>query len=362
MEASIKISVIIPVYNGEKYIEKCLDILNKQNFSESWEIIMINDASTDNSKDLILKSKLSNLKLYSLQNNLGQSVARNLGISKAKGEYIYMQDVDDLISTDSLNILYGLAKKNKSDLVCSDFQRVENSSNQREGTFNYKSDMHFDYDQITKSMFRELQDPTLGHLGLFGCNGRLIKRSILIENKILFDEKLRLLEDKTFGWNILSFCKNAIYIRKQLYAYYVYPSTNTALTDSLNYGFTLSSIKQVVSHVTNSLKRRNLSNMEIDKYSKQALIFFTIHVLITITRPMFLGKIDFKKGKKIRRNIIKELIQDNKIAEAIKVYIPSDQESRLIPKAIAWRSLILIEYACNRRAKKTISMRRSGKV
>ena len=77
---------------------------------------------------------------------------------------------------------------------------------------------------------------------------------------------------------------------------------------------------------------------------------------------MFLGKIDFNKGKKIRRNLIKEIIQDKEVSNAIKSYIPSEKESFLIPKAIAWKSMFLIEYACNRRAKQTINMRRSGKV
>jgi glycosyltransferase involved in cell wall biosynthesis len=131
LEVQIKISVIIPVYNGEKYIERCLDLLNKQNFSEKWEIIMVDDASTDKSKDVIKKSKLPNLKLLSLTENSGQSAARNIGISNAKGEYIYMQDVDDLISSNSLNTLYKIAKNNDADFVFSDFQRVENANNQR---------------------------------------------------------------------------------------------------------------------------------------------------------------------------------------------------------------------------------------
>ena len=100
-------------------------------------------------------------------------------------------------------------------MVFSDFQRVENSAI-KEGTFNYETDINFNYDQITKSMFRELHDPTLGHLGLFGCNGRLIKRSILEENKY-FEEKLRLMEDKIFGWNVLSFVERILY-PQQLYS------------------------------------------------------------------------------------------------------------------------------------------------
>jgi hypothetical protein len=63
-------------------------------------------------------------------------------------------------------------------------------------------------------MIQELYDPSLGHLGIFGCNGRLIKRSTMIKNRIFFEEKMRLIEDKIFGWNLLSFCDRIIYVRK----------------------------------------------------------------------------------------------------------------------------------------------------
>ena len=358
----IKISVIIPVYNGEPYIKKCLDVLMKQDFDELYEIIIVDDASTDKSKEIIKKFKLPNLKLYSLSSNSGQSAARNLGLRKALGEYIYFQDVDDIISFKSLKTLYTTAKQHNCDFVCSDFQRIENSKNQRDGTYNYSSDMVFDNKDITKAMLRELHDPSLGHLGLFGCNGRLIKRSIIIDNNVFFEEKLRFLEDKSFCWNVLSFCQSARYLHKQLYSYCVYPNVNTAVTESLSHGFSLKSIKLILHHVTNSLKRRNLSHNEIEKYGQQGLIFFSIHILISITRPMFLGKIDFKKGKKIRRNIINEMLSDTEVLRAIKNYVPSKKESSWIPKAIAWRSRFFLELACNIRAKETIRMRRDGKV
>ena len=138
--------------------------------------------------------------------------------------------------------------------------------------------------------------------------------------------------------------------------------TIAALTESLSYGFSLKSIKLILHHVTNSLKRRNLSHNEIEKYGQQGLIFFSIHILISISRPMFLGKIDFKKGKKIRRNIINEMLSDAEVSSAIKNYAPSKKENFWIPKAIACRSRFFLEFACNRRAKETIRMRRDGKV
>ena len=101
MKNNIIISIIIPIYNGEAHIDRCLDSVMKQNFSKPWELIIVDDASTDNTKEIIKKYNISNLKLYSLSNNSGPSIARNLGISKALGEYIYMLDVDDLVSIKS---------------------------------------------------------------------------------------------------------------------------------------------------------------------------------------------------------------------------------------------------------------------
>ena len=98
MRRSVKISIIIPVYNGAPFIKRCFDRLIKQNFKESFEIIIVNDASTDKSVEIIKKYKLPNLKLFSLPKNSGQSAARNIGIKKSVGEYIFFQDIDDLIS------------------------------------------------------------------------------------------------------------------------------------------------------------------------------------------------------------------------------------------------------------------------
>jgi glycosyltransferase involved in cell wall biosynthesis len=362
MENQIKISVIIPIYNGESHIKRCFDVLMKQDFDEPYEIIIVDDASTDKSKEIIKKFKLPNLKLYLLSSNSGPATARNLGLRKALGEYIYFQDVDDIISIKSLKTLYTTAKQHDCDFVCSDFQRVENSKNQRDGTYNYPSDMVFDNNKIIEAMLRELHDPSLGHLGLFGCNGRLIKRSIIIDNNIFFEEKLRWLEDKTFCWDVLGFVRNARYLRKQLYSYYVYPKVSTGITESLSRGFPIKWIKLITHHVKNSLKRRNLLHNEIEKLGQQGLIFFSIQILVSISRSIILGKIDYAKGKKTRKKIIKEIINDNDVSMAIKNYSPSKKESLWIPRAIAWRSSIFLEFACNRRAKEVIQMRRSGKV
>jgi glycosyltransferase involved in cell wall biosynthesis len=239
----IAVSVIIPVYNAESHIKNCLNVIINQNFKEPIEIIIVDDASTDNSSAIIGEYNLPNLKLYKLEKNLGQSAARNKGLEKAKGEYIYFMDVDDFIHPDSLEILYSFAKKDNCDFVFSDFKRIVNNKNQRTDTYNYETDKIFYRDDLLKNMQKEIHNPSLGHLGLFGCNGRLIRNSIIKENNIRFIEELRYFEDKTFGWDLFGNIKNAQYIRKQLYSYYVYPNVSSAGSKSIGLGFKIDYFK-----------------------------------------------------------------------------------------------------------------------
>ena len=96
-----KISVIIPVYNGEKYIQRCVDSVLNQTYSDI-EIIVINDGSTDNTEN-ILKS-YSNIVLINKENE-GVSKARNTGLSLAKGDYVYFCDADDYLEKNAFEIL-----------------------------------------------------------------------------------------------------------------------------------------------------------------------------------------------------------------------------------------------------------------
>ena len=361
MQDKFDVSIIIPVFNGEKHLRDCIDVTTNQNFEGKWEIIFIDDASTDDSLNLIKKINIANIKVFSLNSNSGQSAARNFGIQKAKGDYLFFMDVDDVIEKHSLSVLFNKAKELNCDFVCSDFKRVENSSNQRENLFNYPTDMMFDDKDLLAAMHRELNDPTLGHLGLFGCNGRLIKRSLIVDNKIYFEEKLRWLEDKTFCWNVFGFLKNAFYIRQQLYCYRVYPNLKTAVTESLINNFSFENIKLINKHIRNSLVNKNVSSEETEALCMQALIFHSIQVLISLTRTIFLKKVELEKGMKIRKTLIYQILNDDGVLRAIKHYEKSKKESFWIPLCISLKSSFLLELACDYRTRQVINKRRGGK-
>lgn len=103
------ITVILNVYNGEKYVKKCLDSIINQTY-KNLEILIINDGSTDNTLKIINEYKDNRIRIITT-NNLGLSLSRNVGIDNAKGEYIYFIDVDDYIELDTIEYLYGISKQ-----------------------------------------------------------------------------------------------------------------------------------------------------------------------------------------------------------------------------------------------------------
>lgn len=114
----IKVSIILPIYNVAPYLEEALDSILNQTLKEI-EIIAVNDGSTDNSEEIIKKyqQKDSRIILFS-QENQGQSVARNLALQHATGEYIYMMDSDDVLTgPDVLQTCYEYAEKNHADFI-----------------------------------------------------------------------------------------------------------------------------------------------------------------------------------------------------------------------------------------------------
>lgn len=129
MRTKIKISIIIPVYNSEKYLSKCLNSILKQTFSlKDIEIIIINDGSTDNSEKIVMQYKEKLNIIYKSQKNKGQSNARNQGIKLAKGKYITFIDSDDFIDKKMLTTMYEEANNNDLDIITCDLAKVKENN------------------------------------------------------------------------------------------------------------------------------------------------------------------------------------------------------------------------------------------
>ena len=125
-----KVSIIVPVYNVEKYIAKCLDSLIAQTLKDI-EIIVVNDGSKDNSQKVIDEyvKKHPELVISLTKDNGGLSDARNFGIPYAKGKYVCFVDSDDYIEHDSIERMYIKAIETQSDIVMTQTSHTPNSFN-----------------------------------------------------------------------------------------------------------------------------------------------------------------------------------------------------------------------------------------
>lgn len=208
-------SIIIPTYNNEKYLRQCINSLIKQNTELSYEIIIVDDGSTDNTaaicKDLKAESKDI---VYIYQNNAGVSRARNNGIAHARGKYVIMVDSDDVVYSDYIESIVGFAISESLDMVASGYEiSYVNDNSKAINTF------------TGDCIYREKNN--IGEaIKKFGSNGLLnvavckcFRRTIIDADKLQYDEGLRTGEDLIFNIGFLSKCDSVGQIKKTPYKY-----------------------------------------------------------------------------------------------------------------------------------------------
>ncbi len=210
----VKVSVIVPVYNVENYLRRCLDSVINQTL-EDIEIICINDGSTDSSLEILNEySKIDDRIIVSSQENQGVSVARNHGIKIAKGEYFYFIDPDDWIELECLDKLYWHAVYNNSDIVL--FNSIEHQKNNelRERIY-LPTDEDIDY---TNFVFDVHYNKSL-LLNKFNVVWSILYKSSLIKDNNIKFPRLRMFEDAVFHVETLILAKRISYVPEFLHHY-----------------------------------------------------------------------------------------------------------------------------------------------
>lgn len=211
-----KISTIIPVYNQEKYIEKALKSIVNQTF-QPYEILIINDASTDKTKDKCKEFRIlyNNIRIINLKKNMGVSNARNIGIDNANGDYIHFIDSDDTIEKDMYESIIVETGNQEKDLIITGTKYNENNKINiyipQKGNINTLNEM--------KSFIKE--NCISGRRDIFNVVwNKLYKREFLLENNIRFDKYITFGED--FLFNLKCMRKtNSIYIINNAYYNYM---------------------------------------------------------------------------------------------------------------------------------------------
>ena len=278
MKNQPKVTIIVPVYNVEEYLVKCLDSLVNQTLKEI-EIICINDGSTDNSLEILNTYTQKDKRVIVIdKKNEGQGIARNLGITQANGEYIGFVDPDDWVSSDMYEKMYNQAKELNSEIVVCDFIKyqdwtgrswkhefwIQSKSNCQYENLEVPSGVNLDKDYIFKSI---IISPC------YAWN-KIYKTEFLKLNNIKFSEA-RCFEDCIFIIDAMLQAKNISYVDSEFYIYRLRMSStlrslNNIEQESLN----------VFKEIYNAFKKYNLLN----KLEQNLKFFYTMHSIWTMEK------------------------------------------------------------------------------
>lgn len=211
MNHNIKLSIIIPMYNSEKYIENCIESLLNQDIKKSnYEIIIINDGSIDKGESIIKKYQENNknIKLISVKNG-GISYARNIGIDNAIGEYLFFVDSDDYIAHNSIGEVINKAVENNLEMIFFDIKRTSSEVEYISEYNNYKCENILDG-------IRYFTEKNVNN----GPWHFFIKNKFIRENNIRFEEG-RFCEDGMFLIKCIFNSKRVSYINVDIYRYVI---------------------------------------------------------------------------------------------------------------------------------------------
>ena len=211
----MKISIIVPVYNAEKYLKRCIKSITAQTFAE-FELILVNDGSSDRSALICMKfaEKDERLKIISKEKSEGAGPARNSGIDAATGRYLMFLDADDYIEPTMLETLYNTMTKSELDLAICGFSSFAPGYTERCG---YKAKSVHGTDKVRKFFVKNFPEGVVGYLW-----NKIYKAQIIKENNLRFPD-MRRLQDGVFNIDYFAHVNSFEIISQELYHYMLNP-------------------------------------------------------------------------------------------------------------------------------------------
>lgn len=205
------LSIIIPCYNAELYLAKCLDSILSQSYT-SFEVICIDDCSSDKTVSILKQftKKDPRLKIIVNNKNQGVSIARNQGIEHSKGQYLLFCDPDDYYSPGAFERFVTALKSSKADIVCTEIEVIYHAHSEMQISDEaYYSLKYSGLQKVTPELIETLDLST---------NNKIFRRSLIKKYNLTFPPHLRF-EDAYFTVAYLCLCRNAYFLPEHLYNY-----------------------------------------------------------------------------------------------------------------------------------------------
>ncbi len=290
------ISIIIPVYNAEKYISSCIDSILNQTI-DNFEIILINDGSTDNSLSILNDYKNKDIRVVVIDKvNEGVSIARNVGIKHSKGKYITFIDSDDFLEPNALETMLNLMIQFNSDIVRTNYNRIDTHATYIAKTYKNNELLVLNRNN-RKILYDDIINQKIGcYLWLL-----LIKKDLLIKNNITFNELLFVHQDIDYYINLVKHAKSIYFSDAITYNYY------NNLGGSKNYKYFDRNVKAFIDLYKSIISKLGSSYKGISSSLFISLLLPALHYL-------YLGD---KDKAKIKYN---EIINNKDIQNIFKEY------------------------------------------
>lgn len=215
---SEKISIIVPAYNSENSIIRCINSIRNQTYN-NLEIIVVDDGSTDNTAEIV--SKISNqdcrVKLISISNG-GVSHARNIGIENSNGDYITFVDSDDTIDSEMYENLVELMRNHNAQIAHCSYKNCNENGDVTSKVGDSGKEIAMNREQGVESLLT-------GKYFAGGACNKLYRREIIGNTR--FDETIKINEDVLFNFELFSKCTNTVYTDKAFYNYFAVSTSST---------------------------------------------------------------------------------------------------------------------------------------
>lgn len=218
------VSVILPVFNAEKFLAQCLDSILSQTYQE-WELIAVDDGSKDGSIEILKSYEKRDNRIHIIsKENEGVSIARNVALGQTHGDYIYFVDSDDIVMPEALMILVKAMESSHATFVKSDFLPIDEQGKQV--FINKKQVIRRRYDGKVMNSEKFFKKILMKGYFLWTC---LFQKDIIVKNHIQFIPHCRLMEDAAFMADYLLYSDRNVYKDACVYGYRKYEGTVSAV-------------------------------------------------------------------------------------------------------------------------------------
>jgi len=279
------VSVIIPVYNTEKYLQECLDSLYAQTY-DNIEILVTDDGSTDSSYEILKQNKKNHSKLkINTQSNHGQGYTRNRAMERARGEYIIFVDADDFIEPVTIEVAMDRILTDESDFVHYDWKLLTHNKNGEERLIYNNKELYF----YKKILNNEECDELLESNNYFSVTN-LFRKSFLLDNAIYFGEN-HIYEDFEFVVKIANMADKVSLIHSPLY------TIRKNETSTVNSGHDTD--KHYVGHISASVKSLKILNPRTE---------YSYYYLIKYLQKKFILYYERRTPRKYKKAFLKDFV------------------------------------------------------